>query len=550
MRKLSLAVAAAVILLVTGLFALACGSDDDGSVPEITGIYASDVEVDYDGRAHGIVVMNTQVGDRVFYSDNGVDWDEENKLYIAPDSYLVYYKVERDGYTDLVGSAELKINRIILSGITAKDVTVIYDGNKHGITVEGTEAGDAVTYSSDGESEVGEYTVYYNVERTYGEFGGSCKLTVLPRIQGDYVNPITGTIKLTDGTAIIDGRELRMEYGVSGEGVIGDTEFSVADGVLIFDGVEYLKLQADEKIFELAVNGKPLYVKGAKTGVEISVEFVDGHAEIKACGVVIYTVENVNYVENLAERDYASSDVRLTITDDCSVTLTHRAKNEEGDKNVTVVYDGEFHDAFAPGGGVLFMSDGAYTSTPPRYKDVGKYVVEAVIVKDGYLPKTVTITIEIAPNIYGTYYNDGTIIELSAGAALVNYDEGSLEYSDGQWTLNGDKVETTDNGIKIGGADYVKRVDERIVTVKTPNGMRVIRHESKQYTILWDGSTGELILSDDRSEAIFTCVLAMAQISVTVNGAAMSGIPDGDTLLFIIGAGEIGNDFVMRVEIK
>lgn len=75
-----------------------------------------------------------------------------------------------------------------MTNITAADVSVIYDGDEHSITVNNIPKGATVTYGRDGKNysvgnysftEVGEYTVYYKVEKdNYDTVTGAATVTI------------------------------------------------------------------------------------------------------------------------------------------------------------------------------------------------------------------------------------------------------------------------------------------------------------------------------------------------------------------------------------
>lgn len=536
-----------VLIFVLGLAAVAC-SDDGKPVdpPEITGIYAEGVETQYDGAAHGIQVLNTQSGDVIYYSLDKVTWSTENMQFTLPDEYKVYFRVERSGYKTYEGSAVVLITKAVLSGISAADATFIYDGNKHGITVKGTEVGDEITYSSAGESAVGEYIIYYTVSRAYGEYKDECKLTILPKIQGEYVNSENGGIILTVRSAIIDGAELNMTYGISGAGMIGETEFKVEGNTLTLDGKQYEKLAESEKIYRLNVNGRAAYFKGNKTGAEVKIEFKDGGAEISSLGKIITTEPNVNFAEGLAIADYSTCNVVMTISQDTDIVLTEREENNESDKYSLVVYDGEYHDVCSDGAQLLYNIQDEYTDDTPRYKEVGKYVVEAVVIKDGYLPQIISVTLEIVENIYGTYYNAKNLIEISSERTSVNYEHQELKYIDGQWTLNGQSVKITDNGIEIAGEIYAKRAEEKILAVKINDDMTVLRHESMQFFITADYNEGAVTIADESDNTLLHIEIDGKIENVIANGEILLEIEDG---MYIVVTGQTGKDGITRLSI-
>ena len=127
---------------------------------------------------------------------------------------------------------------------------------------------------------------------------------------------------MTVRSAIIDGAELNMTYGISGAGMIGETEFKVEGNTLTLDGKQYEKLAESEKIYRLNVNGRAAYFKGNKAGAEVKIEFKDGGAEISSLGKIITTEPNVNFAEGFAIADYSTCNVVMTISQDTDIVLT------------------------------------------------------------------------------------------------------------------------------------------------------------------------------------------------------------------------------------
>ena len=65
----------------------------------------------YDGNAHGITVISA--GNTIQYSTDNSTWSTTNPTYINPGNYTVYYKVTKEGYKTITGSADVQINTVI-----------------------------------------------------------------------------------------------------------------------------------------------------------------------------------------------------------------------------------------------------------------------------------------------------------------------------------------------------------------------------------------------------------------------------------------------------
>ena len=234
-------------MLLVFFGAVACGTAEPPAT--IDGITADDVTCVYDGEYHSITVENTRDTDVVSYSINAVYWSNEVLAYSMPGEYIIYYKVSRRGCVDVVSYAKLTIERAVLTDIIADEVEVVYDGKAHGIHIDGLQDDDIVTYSIDGANfykelaltDVGVYTVHYNVERFYGDYSATCNVTILPNINGIYLNPEFGVIQINNKKATVNGESKNMFYDLTCKGKIDKIDFAILDNVLVYDGKLFTK---------------------------------------------------------------------------------------------------------------------------------------------------------------------------------------------------------------------------------------------------------------------------------------------------------------------
>lgn len=63
----------------------------------------------YDGKSHGITVDCKTEGATILYSTDGKTFSTKKPEYKNVGTYVTYYKVEKDGYTTVTGSAVVKI---------------------------------------------------------------------------------------------------------------------------------------------------------------------------------------------------------------------------------------------------------------------------------------------------------------------------------------------------------------------------------------------------------------------------------------------------------
>ncbi|MDE5593709.1 MAG: hypothetical protein K2I75_07240, partial [Clostridiales bacterium] len=306
------------------------------------------MSVTYDGRPHSITVMNTLATDTVLYSTDGVNYSSVRPTFVLPDLYTVYFKVKRSGYKELASSATVTITPCILTDISAQNVSVGYDGLPHSVAIDGLLPDDAVTYSTDGltfsseqpsYTSVGEYTVYYRVERNYGYYNSSCTLTIFPTIYGRYFNSSYGVVKLFPNTATV------AADGYSG--FIGDEPFSITDNVLTYKDLEFTKLSDSDCVYKLIVAENTVYFCAGATE-KLDISFTEGDAVIKLGENTLLSVSDYNYCESGKVTNYI--DLRFEqafrhaadITD-VAVTLSNREVNPITFDCTYVTYDGKPH---------------------------------------------------------------------------------------------------------------------------------------------------------------------------------------------------------------
>ena len=115
------------------------------------GITATDYAGTYDGAAHGITVTASNGGTVTYSAPRSGAYSATNPTYTDAGTYAVYYKVEKAGYNDATGSANVKINKksVTVSGLTA--ATKTYDGTvtaelvASGAAYDGLLSGDSLS---------------------------------------------------------------------------------------------------------------------------------------------------------------------------------------------------------------------------------------------------------------------------------------------------------------------------------------------------------------------------------------------------------------------
>lgn len=161
-------------------------SEEIPKYPELEAT-ASGYEGTYDGKSHGITVGCKTEGAKILYSVDGKTYTEKKPVYTDVGTYVVYYKVEKKGYTTMVGSEIVKIKEATIE-FDSDDSNVFYDGKKHSIDVSVKTDGCKILYSEDGINftskkpeykEPGTYTVYYKIMKdNYETVTGSSTVTI------------------------------------------------------------------------------------------------------------------------------------------------------------------------------------------------------------------------------------------------------------------------------------------------------------------------------------------------------------------------------------
>lgn len=161
-------------------------SEEIPKYPELE-VSASGYEGVYDEKSHGIIVGCKTDGANILYSTDGKTYTDKNPVYKDAGTYVIYYKVEKDGYAAVTGQATVRIEEAVID-FTSSDYSGIYDGKKHGIDLSAKTDGCKVLYSEDGVNytskkpeykEPGTYVVYYKILKdNYATVTGSSTVTI------------------------------------------------------------------------------------------------------------------------------------------------------------------------------------------------------------------------------------------------------------------------------------------------------------------------------------------------------------------------------------
>lgn len=153
---------------------------------------ATDYTAPYDGQAHGITVSVTKpaTGATIEYSEAATGpWSSTAPTFTDVGSHTVYYRITAAHYQTVESSATVSIAKADMT-VNAADVTAVYDGEAHGITVTVTEpqSGATVLYGESAETctettsptySYGEHTVYFVVSAdNYNDYSGSATVSI------------------------------------------------------------------------------------------------------------------------------------------------------------------------------------------------------------------------------------------------------------------------------------------------------------------------------------------------------------------------------------
>ena len=305
-----------------------------------------------------------------------------------PGTYTVYYRVVGDSNHSDVAEASITviINKAVLN-YTTSGYSGTYDGNAHGITVlstnatikYGIQAGSYTLDTSPTYSDVGTYTVYYQITREgYVDVTGSEKIIItkadntltLSSNTGSYTYPTSGTVEVTENKS----------------------------------GGALTCTSTNEEVALCSIDGTTITVTPGTTVGSATLTIVSAGTSNYNEGKVAYVAVTANGLLSVTASEYSGT------------------------------YDGEAHGITVTSSGATIKygtTSGNYTlDSSPTYTDVGTYTVYYQVTKAGYKTvtgsKTVTIskaenTLTLSSNTGSyTYPTSGTfeVTENKSGGAL------------------------------------------------------------------------------------------------------------------------------------
>lgn len=503
-------------------------------------VSAPDVEVDYDGQAYGIDVSVTtpSTGATIMYGETEGTYDLTESPTYTTGTHTVYYKVSATGYATVTGSADVIINGGSEIEATATGYEGTYDGLGHGITVNvtdpdtgydikyGTVAGTYNLDDSPEYSDIGTYTVYYQVTATgYTAATGSATVEITAAeieytataYSGSYDEQAHGiTVSVTDPT------DATVEYSESAEGPWSTTPVTrTATGTttvyfrISADNYETVNSYADVTISDAEMT----YSASGYTGT------YDGDAHGITVSVTNPTDATIEYSET-ATGPWAETPVTLTDVGETTVYYRITADNYEtvtGHETIEISegtiaytangytgpYDGQPHsisiEVTNPTSGVTIEyrtnTSQEWSTENPTFTDTGTRTVYYRLSATGYATKTGSVNVVINPgtidynasNYSGSYDGQAHGISITVNAPASGY---TIEYSTNNYNWSTTPVTRTAPGTtrvyyRITATNYAQVNGNRTITIS--NG--TIDYNAEGYSGTYDGSAHRISVS-------------------------------------------------------
>lgn len=498
---------AIIIALAACLFLFGCADNEDAGggenfhseLPQITNITVKSSSYEYDGAEHGIDLVGVLASDKIYYSIDGTAWTDRAILYSDIGEHRLYFKVVREGYAEYYDAAVIVITPPRVANVLANDVFCVF-GNAIVPKLDGLEIGDVVKYSVNGGEYsddmsglcVGEYVVSYSVARAgANSITGTFKLTVLPNISGTYLG-CGKRITLGDTTAMIDGNECAMVYGIDGSGQISvdgeNLNFLVADGALEINQERYILLAEGEQVLELRINGT--FYCARRENNEVSISFEDDNARIDVGGERLTELENYDFCESVlgaenVKYDYAARRVEFEAAGEfVDITLSNRPAKLAGELKQTVLYDGAAHVIDGGFENAVYLYGDVYETEQRGFTDIGEHVFTAFVMSDGYLPQAVDCTLKILPDLSGTYVASDSVLQIDGLNAKLNGAAVDFELGLTKIEIDGKTATPGDGIITLDGVVYAKTEAKLFIVAAGGAVFPIERRPNAEYALI------------------------------------------------------------------
>ena len=384
-------------------------------------------DLTYTGSAQELIKAGTSQTGEIQYKIEGGTYSTSIPKATNAGTYKVYYKVVGDkNHEDVTEtSISVTIKKATLNYTTA-GYEGIYDGSEHGITVEAS--GATIKYGTSSESytlttspkytDVGTYTVYYQIEKEgYNTVKGS-KQVVISKAEGKVTAPTAKTLTYTGSaqTLINAGSSSTgtIQYKVGSTGtystdlpsgkdagtytvyykVLASTNYKEVTEksitVTIDKAVNTLTLSANTGTYTYPTSGTFTITKNTSGG---SLSCETSNSAVATCSISGTTVT----VTPGTTEGSATLTIKSAETDNYKAgQVSHVAITAKGTipsvtaNGYTGTYDGSEHgitvSTTLSGATIKYgTTSGTYNLTSsPTYKDAGTYTVYYQITKTGY----------------------------------------------------------------------------------------------------------------------------------------------------------------------
>jgi len=314
----------------------------DKAVYDISNITISDKAVTYNGEAHSIIIGGELPnGVDVVYSGNGQINSGDYKISV------IFTVSDLENYESIDKSLEatLTINKAVydMSGITFVGKTVIYDGNKHNLSISGNlPEGVSVEYSAFDISAVGTYVIKANFkvedERNYA--------TPSPLEATLIIKP-----SVTEGLIIQNG----VVIGYNGT----DAEISIPSS---FDNVPVTSIKSNAFMNNTGITS--VYIPDTVTNI--------GNNAFRGCTSLVNVRLSAN-VTTIGQYAFASCAINYIVLPDTLLSIGYGAYSNTVPVSITLPFIGGSRDSSSPYLCYIFgASDyaGAKSVVPTSLKEV------------------------------------------------------------------------------------------------------------------------------------------------------------------------------------
>ena len=489
----------------------------------------------YDGKAHSIVLnIATEGVTATFATSEDGAYTATQPSFTESGEYTVWFRLEKEGYETVVGSASVTIMKLAQIDYTVQGFNGYYDGKAHTIALnvatEGvtatfaTSEGGAYTATQPSFTEPGEYTVWFRLEKeNCATVTGSASVTIMELAQIDY--------SVQGYNGYYDGQPHSIALSIATEGV-SVTYAASEDGAYSATLPSFTETGTYTVWFKLEKENCETVVDSASVTItelgkiDYSVQGYNGYYDGKAHTIALnVTTDGVSVTYATSEDGAYSAALPSftepgtytvwfklekenceTVMDSASVTITELGKIEYMVSNYSGYYDGKAHTiglVTTEGVSVTYATseDGAYSATLPSFTETGTYTVWFKLEKENCetVVDSASVTImelgkiEYTVSGYSGYY-DGkahTIaLNIATEGATVTY------ATSGDGAYSAALPSFTDPGtytvwFKIEKDAHTSVWDSETVTIKSGQ----IRYTVSDYNGVYDGEGHSITLS-------------------------------------------------------